>query len=248
MLPYVLVAAGALVVAATLVAARRTRPGDEPVPDDQDRWSAFAPRSVEEVEREGRLRLWPLAGSLAGLVLVMGGLVLAQTADQASQIVKPSPFSIEVAVLPDQVTPEPSPEPSISPSPSPTAAAPTTTPTPRATARPAKTATPKPATTPKPTPAPTPPPKPGPNVSASVRCFNKVAGINWSVTARGGTRLASVSISLSPGGRTTSPSVSGTHASGNREDQVKAGHYTYTVTARASDGGVTSRGFSITCS
>lgn len=254
MIPFVLIVCGTGVVLATVLLARRTRyrPAEPASPSD-DPWAAYAPRSTEEIERD-RPRLWPVAGALAGVVLVLGGLLAARTtpATTVRLDATPTPLAIEIgaAASPSPAeTASPTPEASPTASPTPSAAA-TATPRARTTARPSSA--PQPTPTPRPTPTPTPTPvKPGPTVGASTSCFTSggspTASINYSATARSGTRLTSLRLSLD-GRQVASPGVSGrTQYSDSYSTSTSPGSHTFTLTASASDGGSTTRSFPVSC-
>jgi hypothetical protein len=251
MVPYALVAFGAAVAVGTILLARKTKTfvPEEPPVDPSDPWTAFTPRSPEDIEREARVRLWPVAGVLGGVVLALTGLVAAQTGAFSPGSPTPTPFSVEIAgaaspepsASPEE-TPVISPEISPSPSPGPSAAVKSTA---KPAAKPRVTATPRPPT-PKPT--PTPPPKPGPGVSASTSCFNQTASISYQATARTGTKLSSLSVSLD-GASMGSDAVSGKpQFSGNKSKVgVSKGPHTWTVVATGTDGGRTTKSYALTC-
>lgn len=252
MTAFALVAIGAAVCIATVVLAKRTRARDSTVVDPADPWVALAPRSVEEIDDEARVRLWPIAAFLTGLVFVAGGLVVLQTTNANTRAASVPPTFIEVATpTPDPVpladvspdpSPEPTPEPTVTPSPTRTPrVTPRTTPTP-------KPATPKPSAAPTPKPTPPPPPKPGPNVGASTSCFrtsSTAATINYNVQARDNTTLSTLTILLD-GSAVQRPGVRGrTSFTGSHTQEVTAGTHTYRVVATASDGGSTDRAFQV---
>lgn len=262
-----LVLVGAAVVVATVFVARRTRHEHVPAPDlePDDPWAAFRPRSDEEIEREARMRLWPIASFLSGIVLVLSGILIAQSPGR-SPAGEVGPFVIElptespdpqvVAAGAPTPTPTPTPPAAVAASATPAVTKPpptasprrTAAPTPRASRTPGPAATAKPTAKPTPTPSPTPPPPPGPTVGASTSCFRNQSGdtasISYNVTVRAG-RLTSVRLQLD--GRTVqSPSVSGrTSYSSSYTASVSPGTHRFVVLATQSDGGSTSRGFTV---
>src|SRR5688500_14093194 len=139
MLAPLLVIVGAVVLVGTVVAALRTRrmPDEEPQPDTSDPWAAYTPREVEVVEREGNVRLWPVASGLAGLVLMMGGLVSAELRDDAEPTGRTPP--VVAFELGDTPRPEAVASPEASASASPVASA---------TPRPSSSASPRPSRSP----------------------------------------------------------------------------------------------------
>lgn len=247
-----LVAAGVAVSAAAILLARRSRRREPVLYDPADPWSALAPRHDGD-EHEHRVRLWPIAAFLTGLVLSAVGLVVWQ-ASSAPTPPAAEPYFIEIgSPLPDLALAgqdeSPAPAESESPSPTPTAA-PSATPrtTPKATPAP-KPATPKPtARPPTPTPSPTPPPKPGPSIGANTSCFqsqSRAAAVNYTISARPDTNLSSVTVSLD--GRTVQrPPVRGRSSyTGTYTQEVSPGAHTYRIVAVGSDGGVTDRSYPV---
>jgi outer membrane biosynthesis protein TonB len=203
----------------------------------------------DDVERTRRFRIRPLAAGLAGLVILTGGAVAAMTLIHPGAPHQPKPFAIQIASGPSSEPVDESPAPSETPVES-LSPAPDATPTAGAsrspTPRPARVPTPTPKPTPRPTPTPTP--KPGPVISAQgVSCINRAAHISYSAQARPGTKLSALSVSFD-GGTPTSDNVSGrTSFSGSRGNQTTSGRHHYTVSARGTDGGYSSRVYSFNC-
>lgn len=243
---------GVAIVVATFFAARLTRPRADTGPDPDSPWR---PRPLEDTEPR-RMRLWPVATTLVGILLLSGGLLGVDpgadpdVAPVAVADPTPRPYLLEV-----QIATAPSPEPTPEPTPEPSA-------TPATPSRGGSSGSSgssggsgsgggsggtAPSRPPTPAPTPTPTPKPGPAISASTSCFSNALQIGYTASARSGTTLAGLRVDHN-GSTVQQPSVSGrSQYSGNYQTSAPSGDHTFTVTASGSDGGVTVRTYSVRC-
>jgi hypothetical protein len=242
MLPFALVGGGAVVLWTTFIAARRTRRARQPAvrPPVEDTWPIELDDQAPGHTRRP-VRLWPVAGSLAGLLLITGGLVAAQT-ERDTVLQSPRPFAIDIPV--DTASPDVTAEPS----PSPASVSATSTPASKATPRATTAPSAAPRATPKRTAAPTPEPtpvRPGPSINASTSCMNRSAHISYQVNARANTTLTSVSVLLD-GRVVQQPKAAGkTTFASSYGQNVSPGDHTFTVVARGSDGGSASKSYGV---
>jgi hypothetical protein len=248
MLWALLFAGGVAVVVMTIFAARLTRKPDQvrdesefaPSIDPSDPWAAWKPRSsFDELDRP-RPRLWPLLGSLTGIVLLGAGLAGARQTLWATSAapttgmgpvaeVTTRPDIVEVTVT-DAPTPPPTPDPTVEPT-----AEPTLAPAPAPVKAEATTA-PVAATAPTGS---------GPTVSATTSCSAGKLAISYTATA-GGSNLSWIAV-YADGAVAKGGPISGTSYSGTYSKASTPGDHALEVSVQDKAGRTTRKQFQVHC-